>query len=398
MQILVVDDNSDRVALVRSVCAEFDTDYSVDQAFSVYEAMITLKRKRYDILLVDIQIPDRAGEATSQRGGINLIERIEIDSSLHKPQHVIGITVHEESYDHCRADFSDRGWALFLDGGEPGLIAKVLRSRLEYTRSPVESFDVAVMTALRHTEYEAVLGTGETWVPIRRDGDPSVYQATKLATTSGREISIVSGYCHHMGIASAASLATRMNKAFSPKLFLMVGIAAGVKGKADIGDVLIADPCWDWGSGKITMVDDKLTFLSSPFQVGLSPALRSKLLACAADGSFLDELYRSWPGHERPQRAPNAIVGPFATGSLVLESEEILNTIKKQNRGTVGLDMEAYGFMYALHYGSASPPHFAVIKAVCDFADPEKNDRWQKYAAYMSWGYAKRLLEEGVLT
>ena len=50
MQILVVDDNSERVSLVRSVCAEFDSGYAVDQAFSVYEAMTTLKRKRYDIL------------------------------------------------------------------------------------------------------------------------------------------------------------------------------------------------------------------------------------------------------------------------------------------------------------------------------------------------------------
>ncbi len=27
----------------------------------------------------------------------------------------------------------------------------------------------------------------------------------------------------------------------------MLGICAGVKGKTELGDVIVADPSWDWG-------------------------------------------------------------------------------------------------------------------------------------------------------
>lgn len=398
MRVLVVDDSSDRMPLVESVCVEFGERASATRAVSVYEALTLMAQSFFDILLVDIQIPDRAGEAASINGGISLIERLELDSSLKRPAHIIGITVHHDSYAACYKDFLKRGWTLSLDEGDPGLIANILRSRLSYVEAPIEVFDVAVITALRHTEFQAVLSSTDEWIPIKIKNDASVYHATKLSLRHGGEISIVSSFCHHMGIASAATLTSKMAKAFQPSVFLMVGIAAGIKDRVDIGDVLIVDPCWDWGSGKITIIDDEITFLSSPHQIGISPSLRSELLAKAADGAYLDEIYRSWNGGDKPPRAPNAIVGPVATGSLVLESEQILKTIRKQNRNTNGVDMEAYGFMYALQYGLDPPPRFAVIKAVCDFADPEKNDNWQRYAAYVSWEYARRLLVEGVIT
>lgn len=45
--------------------------------------------------------------------------------------------------------------------------------------------------------------------------------------------------------------------------------------------------------------------------------------------------------------------------------------------------MEASGIAAAL-YQMKNAPSFVMVKAICDFADSEKNDAWQEYAAYAS--------------
>lgn len=53
-----------------------------------------------------------------------------------------------------------------------------------------------------------------------------------------------------MGMPAAASLAMKMIMTFRPAFVGMVGVAAGVKGRTNFGDVIAADPTWDYGSGK----------------------------------------------------------------------------------------------------------------------------------------------------
>jgi nucleoside phosphorylase len=49
-----------------------------------------------------------------------------------------------------------------------------------------------------------------------------------------------------------------------------------------------------------------------------------------------------------------------------------------------GIEMEAYGlYAAAAQSGSPRPTAFA-LKSVCDFADEQKDDKWQAYAAYTS--------------
>ncbi|MNU11754.1 hypothetical protein D3C72_2598600 [compost metagenome] len=58
--------------------------------------------------------------------------------------------------------------------------------------------------------------------------------------------------------------------------------------------------------------------------------------------------------------------------------------------------MEAYGVFAAAHEAPHPQPKVIVLKSVCDFANPEKNDSYQEYAAYTS-AQAFKLLVEGHL-
>jgi len=49
--------------------------------------------------------------------------------------------------------------------------------------------------------------------------------------------------------------------------------------------------------------------------------------------------------------------------------------------------MEIYGVYYAARFSTEPRPKAIAIKSVCDFADEEKNDVYQAYAAYTSVRY-----------
>ncbi|MCR5208562.1 MAG: hypothetical protein K6C14_08820, partial [Eubacterium sp.] len=61
---------------------------------------------------------------------------------------------------------------------------------------------------------------------------------------------------------------------------------------------------------------------------------------------------------------------------------------------TVGLDMESYSVFYTAKFSQSPRPVAIVIKSICDFADDEKSDRYQKFAAYTSSQFAKYLFEK----
>jgi len=58
--------------------------------------------------------------------------------------------------------------------------------------------------------------------------------------------------------------------------------------------------------------------------------------------------------------------------------------------------MEIYGLYAAAHGASYPQPTFLALKGVCDFADPEKADGYQEYAAYSSAQVLRLLLERYV--
>jgi nucleoside phosphorylase len=58
--------------------------------------------------------------------------------------------------------------------------------------------------------------------------------------------------------ASAAGvLSMKMIEYFRPKYLAMTGILAGMRGGSEPGDIVAADPSWDYGSGKRARQDGK---------------------------------------------------------------------------------------------------------------------------------------------
>jgi nucleoside phosphorylase len=76
----------------------------------------------------------------------------------------------------------------------------------------------------------------------------------------------------------------------------------------------------------------------------------------------------------------------------------VVDEIKLQHRSLLGIEMEAYGLFAAAASAEFPRPTPIAIKSVCDFADEDKSDEFQAYAAYTSaralGGFFERYMHE----
>jgi nucleoside phosphorylase len=73
-----------------------------------------------------------------------------------------------------------------------------------------------------------------------------------------------------------------------------------------------------------------------------------------------------------------------ASGAAVLQNKETVKQIVSHNRKVIGVEMETYGVFMAARLCSDPKPVAMSMKSVCDFADKDKGDDYQRYAAYTS--------------
>lgn len=395
MEVLLVDDQYEEK--VRRVARAVSSvpGLSLTHASSIRDAVKIIKDRFIDLLVVDLQIPSELGEDVEQAGGRKLLEYLLLNKELTLPGKVLGITSHQESFDECSVFFRSNGWVLLLDPDEE-VLQQYMSAQSKYGLRQ-SFYDVAILTALEHTEMEAVLSLPYQFESIVFADDITCYYSGFIPMADGSKRSVIACSAPRMGLSASASLATKVALRFQPKVMAMVGIAAAVRGEAKIGDILVADPSWDWGSGKLTIRDGSARFLSDPQQVPLNPKISSRIKSLAVQRTYLDDIYQKYTGPNRPDHRISVVVGPVASGAVVLEDPSTVELIKSQNRKTVGVEMEAYGLMSAIHYLGERGPKSIVVKSVCDFADPEKNNNWQAYAAYTSAQYLDRLLRNGCL-
>jgi nucleoside phosphorylase len=192
-----------------------------------------------------------------------------------------------------------------------------------------------------------------------------------------------------MGMTAAAVTAMKVIHRFRPRYLIMVGIAAGVV-KEELedqmyGDVVVPDVIWNYSSGKFVSMDKAeikygdMGFLPRSTAVCIPEELLPILRTAAAS----------------PNNPCHVYIGPMACGSTVVANRQLLEKqIYTQYHNTAGLDMESYAVVYAANNADDPKPLPIIAKSVCDFADSEKSDDYQNFAAYSSCEFAKFLYEE----
>jgi nucleoside phosphorylase len=241
---------------------------------------------------------------------------------------------------------------------------------------------LCVVTALETPELEAVLKLPWDWKEREQRSDGTVYFDGRFSR-AGETHKVVAASAPRMGMIAAAVLSTKMICEFRPKYIAMAGILAGIHGRCELGDIIAADPGWDYGSGKLHIKGGESMFSAAPHQIGLNSFIRGKLSLMARDTALLDEIRRAWTGPSQ-RNVLRMHLGPVASGAAVVANPSIVTDVMDQHRKLVGLEMETYGVFAAADEARLPQPKAFSIKSVCDYADADKDDDCQSYAAFTS--------------
>jgi nucleoside phosphorylase len=386
--LIVEDDNNKLRYIVRALgqvpgCRSEDFDV----APNANAAKLLLKQKLYDLLVLDIALPPRADEFPDPNGGLKLLHEIlHRDTQFNRPQHVVGLTAFPDILNNVASRFAEDLWMVILYDPASSQWSEQLQRKAEYIllakRSeplPEHGAYLGLVAALSEPELSTLIETVPwNWKQTQVPSDASCYWKG-MFLAEGEEREVVAVAAPRMGMTAASIASMKLISAFQPRYLAVIGIAAGVAGQCKLGDVVVADPCWDWGSGKIK----RGKFEQAPHQIGLDSFTRSKLARLSQDHEMLDSIRRQWTGSSI-DHVLRLEIGPVASGASVLADEKVVQGIQLQHRKTTAIDMEIYGVYASAQECTLPQPKVFSMKGICDYANPSKNDEYQRYAAFTS--------------
>lgn len=399
MKVLIVEDDDIKCAELIDIISKVSSDIIIEIAKSVNSAKNLLSKVSYDLMLLDIRLPQNDSEVALEDGGVRLYEDIINLDHYFPPYHIVAITAYDEAHHSFNESFKD-GLFFTLIYRADGSWKELLRNRVGYLYkcenrhelSPHRpyDYDLAIVCALKKVELDPILGWDLEWKSVKFPND-STYYFTANLTSKSKTLKIVATSCPEMGMSASSTTSMKVINHFRPKYICMPGICAGLLDKTKIGDVLVADVSFDYGSGKFRRDENgKQVFDVDPLQLRLSNDLKSSFEMMNSDKKFFSSLlekYRSENDIPEPiskffENAPQGRIGPVSSGAAVVADKIKMTEISDLfSRKLIGVEMEIYGMYYAATH-SPSPRAIPFgLKAVCDFGDENKSDHFQKYAA-----------------
>lgn len=394
MKMLVVDDAHPKVELVARAIKTTALDVQMSHETNAFSARQRLRREEFDLVLIDLQLPDMAGSVPNPQGGLTFFDTFIQDTQVTLPAEILFITSEDSLVERGKLEVERRGSALCVVSASSETWINTLSGQIQLAalraNRRVRTFDFAIITALA-TELDAVLNLPYGWEKMRLKGDPTLYYKGTFES-DGVHRTVVVASALQKGMASSAALASKLVLKFKPKLLTMAGICAGVRGKVGLGDVVVGNPTWDWGSGKHAENDEgSAVFRLAPKQSELPVALATLCDEIARSPDFHRNVRAGWEGTV-PSNKFQGHVGPMASGASVVASASVGQEIANQNKDLIAIEMEAFAVMVAAEYSLMDSMYAVAIKSVCDFADATKDDNWQPYAAYTSASFVDALL------
>lgn len=392
--VLIVDDDERKRALVASTIRQAvgTANATIHFARNCNEAALCLENQSFDLMILDLNLPMRADEQPKQDAGTRLLKQlIRGGPRFRRPVHILGLTAYEQLKHHFAPEFESEGWQLVRFDEVSVEWAETLQNKVRHIAEAIKTpegseydYDLAIITALKAIELEAVLRLDGNWGSLECPGDPTRYH-TGVWHRGDLSARVVAAASIEMGMPAAAALATKMIIDFRPRYLAIVGITAGIG--LNFGDIIVADQSWDYGSGKVksgTLGDMESIFSPAPNYIPLDPTVKEK--AETFIGNRQDRIAAieaSWQGNQPGSRL-KAVVGPVASGAAVIEHGGAISEIQSHNRKVIGVEMETYGVYLAARIAPHPRPLVLSVKSVCDFGVPPKTDEYQRYAAFTS--------------
>lgn len=393
LKILVIEDDADKLRRVMTCLKGRDdrlADY-IHNARDASEAKRRMREQRYDLVVLDMALPQSSDLPPTPYGGLSLLEDILNHEVYKTPRHIVGLTAYPDILEVVQPHFSENLLHIIFYDPASAEWTEQLQRKLRHVelaeRSSSENLEysthLCVVTALQDPELSALLNLREwSWTMFELPNDGTIYYRGNFSR-AGETCQVIAATAARMGMISASILSMKMIAAFRPKYLAITGILAGMRGQCEPGDIVAADLGWDYGSGKIRIEDGKTIFSPAPYQIALDSSIIYKFHLLKKDASALNEIRMAWQG-PAPRSNLQVHIGPVASGAAVLTARELMEVVQQQHRKVIGVEMETYGVFAAATECPLPRPHAFSIKSVSDYGEIDKNDSCRDYAAFTS--------------
>lgn len=238
--------------------------------------------------------------------------------------------------------------------------------------------DILLITALRE-ELEVLLAHFPEQETVPSSESSQTYYLGSLKTEEeGVFYSYALTCLFQMGNSDAAIATANAIRDLQPQFVFMFGIAAGVEGRANLGDIIVPTEIFYYEQAKIMAGKTEMRLQS--YQV--DSLLRSRLANFVVN-------YKVGKDHQ-------VAFGPFAVGEKVISDQASIESLKGFAPKLLGIEMESYGVAKAVA-SSLSKPRFIAVRGVSDFANENKNDQWRDKALSNAAAFLLSFLGRGEL-
>lgn len=401
IKILVVDDNIEKQGNIVKIINEAiggREDIEIKTVSYVIDAKNILSKVTIDIMILDICLPLRPGDGLQMEAGIKLLKEINGSARYTYPRYVIALSEHEKLTKEFSLEAGIIHTSIYYNSASNEWCIRLSES-IKATVSIMGNnivkrsydYDIAVICALsEELEFvkQGLTDVQEFCIP---DDDYIFFKGYYLI--EGEKRRVVVAQSTHMGMVPASTLTTKLIYNFAPKYIAMTGIAAGIKGKVNMGDVVVAEYVWDYGAGKEAVDGENTIHKNTIQQVLLDPKISNMVRRLSLDANGLAEIKSQFQGM-KPDYELRIHMGAVATGASVVAAPERIKLIQNQIRDVIAIEMEIFGVYYAARWAISPQPKYIAVKSICDFADQDKDDKFHSYASFTSAKVFEKLAKE----
>lgn len=394
VNILIVDDSNEKVQNIKRVLEIIDGDnINIITAQDINGAKRELRKKNFDIMILDIYLPQTFGGNILPDGGIKLLKEIKESRALaySYPKYVISVSGYKDSTENFTATEGMVHTAITYDSSNTEW-EKELLDRVQVAITIVSStsirrtynYDIAVICAMKE-ELDFITDLLQGIKELKVEYDDDIYYIGYLEI-DGKNIKVVYSNANQIGMVATSSLTIKMINNFAPKYIVMTGITGGTRSdKMNFGDIIVASCSWDYRAGKDVAKENDKYHLNTIDQKSVDSTMIGYCRRLQSDIATLRLIKDGFKQGSKPETELKLLIGPVVSGaSVVTDSDIVQDVLNNQDRNVLGIEMEIYGMYYAASWAMNPKPKFLAIKSVSDFADQHKGDEYHKYASYTS--------------
>ena len=196
-----------------------------------------------------------------------------------------------------------------------------------------------------------------------------------------------------MGNVQSAIAVTQAIDIWNPAAIVLTGIMGGVEdSERSLGDLIVAEQIVGYESGKVKDTGTETRFQVQQPTYGMLEKARN----FPPEKWVCDRRTIPWPDGQSGRVSPQVHFGVVASGEKVIADTITVPKLQSSWEKLIGVEMEGFGTALAVYQADSAPAMF-MVKGICDWANPNKNDAWenawQAYAADVAAAYVVNFLK-----